>query len=108
MSADVLMFWKAGPNVKLSPSEIARELAWGEEVDGLIDLPVKDILDAIKNEFPRNDERPGLLICHEEAGSFEVTWTWQHLRVEIHDLEAPHRAQVKAVIEKFGCRTFEA
>ena len=38
MEANQLLFWKPGPNVKLSAPEIARELVWGEEVEGLIDL----------------------------------------------------------------------
>lgn len=103
MDASPLLFWKAGPNVKLSQPEVARELLWGEEVDGLIDLPVREIIDRLKTEFPRNEEKSGLLICHGDSGSFEATWTWQHARVDCHDLAESDRERLIDLIESFGC-----
>ena len=61
MEAAQLLFWKPGPKVKLSAPEIARELVWGEEVEGLIDLPVREIIDRLKAEFPQHEEKSGVL-----------------------------------------------
>src|SRR5437763_8611244 len=107
MDASPLLFWKAGPNVTLSKPEIARELMWGEEVEGLIDLPIREIIDRLKAESPRHEEKPGLLNCQTESGSFEATWTWQHLRVDCHDLGESDRQRLIDAVEAFGCMAYD-
>lgn len=102
--ADVLMFWNAGPSVRLSPAEIGQELTWGEEVPGLIDLPVKEIIDRLKSAFPNHEERPGLLVCQGTSGRFEATWTWQHIKAECHDLPDEDRERL---IETVGYPAFD-
>jgi hypothetical protein len=102
--ADVLMFWNEGPRVALSPADIARELNWGEDVPGLIDLPVKEIIERLKVAFPRHDERPGLLVGHASSGRFEATWTWQHVKAECHELADEDRQRL---IEAVDYRTFD-
>ena len=49
--SDILLFWKARPDLAMPEDAVARELNWGEEVEGLIDLPVKEIIDRLKAEF---------------------------------------------------------
>jgi hypothetical protein len=107
MSAYVLMFWKAGPHTRLSPAEIGRELTWGEDVEGLSDLPVKEILDRLKVEFPNHQEQPGLLVCRGATGSLEASWTWQHVKIECHDLLPNERERLIEVMEGFGCATYD-
>jgi len=107
MAAYQLLFWKPGPAVKLSPAEIARELVWGEEVDVLIDLPVREILDRLKAEFPRHEEKSGILVARPATGSFEATWTWQHVRVDCRDLPAGDRERLIELIESFDCMAFD-
>ena len=107
MDADLLLFWKSGPNAKLSPPEIARELAWGEEVEGLIDLPIREIIDRLKADFPQHEEKPGVLTVRCENGSFEATWSWQHLRVECRDLPAGEREKLIDAIESFDCMAYD-
>jgi hypothetical protein len=106
MHASPLLFWKVGPNVTLSQPEVARELLWGEEVDGLIDLPIREIIDRLKTEFPQHEEKPGLLVCRAEGGSFEATWTWQHVRVDCRDLAESDRQRLIDAVESFGCRAW--
>lgn len=103
--SDILLFWNAGPKVALPPPEIARELQWGEDVSGLIDLPVREILDRLKAAFPAHEEQPGLLVGRSGAGTFEATWTWQHLKVTCQDLAAGDREKL---IEAIGCAAFDA
>jgi hypothetical protein len=107
MDADLLLFWKSGPNTKLSPPEIARELVWGEEVVGLIDLPVREIIERLKAEFPQHEEKPGLLAVHAATGSLEVTWSWQHVRVECRGLDVSDRERLIDTIESFDCMAYE-
>ncbi len=106
MAGNLLMFWIPGPALRLSPPEVCRELTWGEEVEGLIDLPVKNILDRIKAEFPQHTEQSGLLTGRGSNGSFEATWTWQHLRLDCHDLAAADRQRLIDAIESFGCQAY--
>lgn len=108
MEACDLLFWKAGPAVKLSAPDVARELTWGEEVDGLIDLPIREIIDRLKAEFPQHEEKTGLLVGHGAIGSFEATWTWQHLKVHCRDLSADDRQRLIDTVEAFDCMAFEA
>jgi hypothetical protein len=108
MEACDLLFWKAGPAVKLSAPEVARELTWGEEVDGLIDLPIREIIDRLKVEFPQHEEKTGLLVGHGATGSFEATWTWQHLKVHCRELPADDRQRLIDAVEAFDCMAFES
>jgi hypothetical protein len=102
-----LMFWKAPPAHPLSPDEIGRELLWGEEVEGLIDLPVKEILDRLKAEFAEHRETPGLFVIHDTTGRAEATWTWQHVRFELHDTSEALRERLTQVLGEFGCGAHE-
>jgi hypothetical protein len=105
--SETLMFWRAGPQLRLSPAEIARELTWGEDVDGLIDLPIKEIIGRLKAEFSQNRETPGLLTIHTESCHCEATWTWQHVRVECHGIAPAERERLRAILAEFGCAAHE-
>jgi len=107
MDAYQLLFWKATPAMKLSSAEIAREIVWGEEVDGLIDLPVREIIDRLKSEFPDHEEKSGLLVGREGGGSFEATWTWQHIRVDCRGLTAEERERLIDAVESLGCMAYD-
>ena len=102
------LFWNSGPNVRLSPAEVARELAFGEEVEGLIDLPVKDIIGKLKAEFPQHDEQPGALLLNAAGGTFQATWTWQHVRVDCGEASEADRQHLVEAIEAFGCMAYDA
>ena len=106
---DVLLFWKQRSELALSAEEIARELNWGEEVAGLEDLPVREVLDRLKAEFGQHDERPGLLVTRSpEGGSWEATWGWQFVKIELHEAASEVRQRLIDVLAEFGCRVHEA
>jgi hypothetical protein len=104
----VLMFWKERQPLVLSPAEVCRELVWGEDVDGLVDLPVKEILDRLKGAFPRHRETPGLVVVQPAAGYCEATWTWQHVRLQCHDVSPADRERLIEILAEFGCQPYEA
>jgi len=107
--SDILLFWKARPDLALPPDAVARELNWGEEVEGLIDLPVKEIIDRLKAEFPDHVERPGLLTAKTPSGgSWEATWAWQFFKVELRDMPDDARQRVIDVLADFGCGVHES
>ena len=102
-----LMFWKQRPTLLNSPSAIAQDLDFGEEVEGLIDLPVREFLDRIKAEFPRAEERPGLLVSRGQGEMFEVSWSWQVVKVQVSDLDDDAREKLAAIGHEFGCQAHE-
>jgi hypothetical protein len=102
-----LMFWKAPAGHRLSAEEIGRELTWGEEVEGLIDLPIKEILDRLKSEFSEHREAAGLFVIHAAGGQAEATWTWQHIRFELQDESDHLREQLVRILAEFGCTAHE-
>jgi hypothetical protein len=107
METKQLLFWRPAPSLKLSPAETARELMWGEEVEGLVDLPIREIIDRLKAHYPQHDEKPGQLAAMSPDGSFQVTWTWQHIRIDCHDVSAAVREELIEVIEAFDCMAYE-
>jgi hypothetical protein len=68
---------------------------------------VKEILDRLKAEFPDHRETSGLLVIQDGGGRAEATWTWQHLRVELHDLPDTWRERLAQVLSEFGCGAHE-
>jgi hypothetical protein len=102
---DVLLFWEAGPNQSRSPAEICRELIWGEEVEGLIDLPIKEVIERLKKAFPRHEELPGQLICRTAGGSFEASWGWQYVKAVCRDMNAD---DVAKLVHAVGYAAYDA
>ncbi len=103
----VLLFWRTGPDVKLSTDAIGQELSFGEDVEGLIDLPIKEIIARIQADFPDAQENVGALNGRGEGGPFEVTWTWQFFRVEAAELTAGDRQKFIAIGKEFQCEPWE-
>jgi hypothetical protein len=104
---EILLFWRPRADLALSPAEIAREVLWGEEVEGLVDLPIKEVIERLKAEFPQHRETSGLLVLHVDDGRIETTWTWQHVKAELHDVPDADRERLTAVLGQFGCEAFE-
>lgn len=104
---DVLMFWRPRADLALDPAAIAQELAWGEDVEGLVDLPIREIIDRLKEEFPRHRETPGHLSLELGAGRAEATWSWQHVRLELSEASDQDCQQLIAVGLEFGCTAYE-
>ena len=102
-----LLFWQTGPDVTLSTDAIGQELSFGEDVEGLVDLPIKEIIARIKADFPETQEKAGSLTGRGETGPFEVTWTWQFFRIDAADLTAGDRQKFIAIGREFQCEPFE-
>jgi len=91
----------------LPAAAIAQELQFGNEVDGLIDLPVRDIIDRLKTEFPGATERAGLLTVKVGGGSLEASWSWQFVKVEFQDLSEETRQQVCDIMQDFSATAYD-
>lgn len=103
-----LTFWRQRPDLRLAPAAIAQELLFGNEVDGLIDLPVQEVIARLKESFPGAIERAGELVWLDGEESFEATWTWQHFHVDGEELSDDSRSRLIAVLDAFDCPAFDA
>ena len=101
------MFWGEDPAVKQPAETISQELNFGEDVDGLVDLPIKEVIDRIKSEFTGVGEKPGVLGGRGYAGDFQVSWSWQFFRIEGSHLEEDDRQKFISIGRDFGCQAYE-
>lgn len=104
----IFAFWKPQTDLILQPQAIFQLLYYGEDAEGIEDLPIQEIIAALKREFPQHDEQPGLLSVRGAVGHFDATWTWQHFRVEIHDLVAADLQQLIKTVQAFGCGVYDS
>lgn len=102
-----LYFWNQPAGFSLVPASIAQELQQGNDVEGLIDLPVKEILDRLKAAFPGAAEGAGALTAKAENGSFEATWSWQFLRIDSHDLPEETCERLCEIMQDFGAPAYD-
>src|SRR5436190_16169635 len=54
-----LYFWNQPADFPSLPAGVAQELQFGNDVEGLIDLPVKEVIDRLTGEYPGAMERAG-------------------------------------------------
>ena len=102
-----LFFWNQPAGFSLLPANIAQELQHGNDVEGLIDLPVHEILTRLKAEFPSAIEKAGSLAGKTEGGSFEATWSWQFLRIDGHALTDEIRERLCGILQEFGALAYD-
>lgn len=103
----LLYLWREQRDVALSPGEIQRRLDGGEDVEGLADLPIKDLIEAIKREFSGCKEMAGQLMWAAGGERFVSTWSWQYLRVESENLIDEHRDKFLEIAQAFGCPVYD-
>jgi hypothetical protein len=102
-----LIFWRQRDGNELSPAEVARELQLGNDVEGLIDLAVQEIVAALQSAFPTAVEKAGELVWRQGGEAFEATWTWQHIACQCHALSDDSRERLLAVLERFDCPAYD-
>jgi hypothetical protein len=102
-----LYFWNEPPGFPSTPAHIAQELQYGNDVEGLIDLPVKEIIDRLKAEFPGAVEKAGVLSAKADPGSFEASWSWQHVKIDCHELPDETRQRLCDLMQEFGAAAYD-
>lgn len=102
-----LFFWNQPTGFALPPSQVAQELQAGNDVEGLIDLPIKEILGRLMKEFPGAVEKAGVLTAEVESGSFEASWSWQFVKMECHDLPDAARERLCEIMLEFAAPAYD-
>jgi hypothetical protein len=103
----VIYLWREERDTGLSPAEVQRRLDADEDVEGLADLPIKEMLERLNQEFPGCKETAGQLTWTGGLERFRANWTWQFLRLEGDQLSEEHRDRFFDLARSFGCPVFD-
>jgi hypothetical protein len=103
----LLYLWREQREIQLSPSDIQRQVDAGEDVDGLADLAIREMLDRLKLEFAGGKESAGLFAWQAAAESLRASWAWQFMRFELDQLSDEHRDKLFDLARQFGCTVFD-
>jgi hypothetical protein len=105
--SQLLYLWREARDTALSSAEIQRQLEAGEDVEGLADLPIKEMIDRLKQEFPGCKESAGQLVWQAGPERFRATWAWQYMCLESDNLNDEHRDKFFELARSFGCPVFD-
>ncbi len=105
---NVIYLWRETRDTGLSGTEIQRQLDAGNDVEGLADLPIKEMIDRLKTEFPGCKEVAGLLVWQSEPQRWRATWSWQFMRLESENLEDELRDRFFELARSCNCQVYDA
>ena len=106
MSYD-LAFWKTTRKMDVPNHRIYEILSDGGHVDGLCEIPCKDIIRDMQQAFA--DWHVHENIYEKSDGQyFEVTCTVQFFRVDCYGVIAEELNQIIDVLAKYGCPVYDA
>lgn len=103
----LLYLWREERDTALSPAEIRRRLDADEEVEGLADLPIKEMIDRLKSDFSGCKETAGQVVWTSGEERFRATWTWQYMRLESEHLRDEYRDRFFELARSVGCPVFD-
>lgn len=89
-----LVFWKRKPGMAKDSTAVYRALMAGRPVDGLVPFPVEEFLERVTRAFHgsrREMNGPEEWVVwrgDDERGMFEVTWSANHVRIDVRGLSS--------------------
>jgi hypothetical protein len=98
-----LLLWRERMETGLEPQTISRRFEAGDDVEGLADLPIREMLDHLRREFPGAKESAGLLQWQSGEEAMKATWSWQYLRFDVESLNEEHREKIFELGRHFHC-----
>lgn len=106
MSYDI-NFWKLSRPLAARPQDIYAELCEGNSVEGLAQLPIRDILTRIAAAFPGFDPDDDFPMIELENSGIEVNHSPQHVRFDIRgELDSSVNTLVE-ILADFGCPMYD-
>src|SRR5689334_11586383 len=110
MSYD-LTFWRQEGSDIAPPSAIYGALQDGEDVDGLLPLPVEPVLDAIAQAYPTATRGPGpyqlVWVSDNELDSFQVECSAQHVCVTCRHVHSDDMNRIIDIVNDFGTALYD-
>jgi hypothetical protein len=112
MSYD-LAFWRQTAGMQRPPESTYETLVGGQPVDGLMDLPVDEILAVIVESFPGAKRGPNGTedwvewVSANQMDSFQVTWSHQYFLVTCRHVHSDDMNRLIEIGARFGCPLFD-
>lgn len=106
MSYD-LDFWRYREGVTLNHQDVYERLSDGEKVDGLIDLPVKDILTRIAEAFSADWTRVDDYSWESDRGAFQLFTTDQFVRIDCYGTNGDDMNIIVDILSEFDCPLYD-
>ena len=103
-----LIMWRQRTEIGLSPNTIQKRFESGDDVEGMADLPIREMLDHLRREFPGAKESAGLLHWQSGEEALKATWSWQYLRFDVQELQDEHREKIFDLGRQFHCPIFDS
>jgi hypothetical protein len=104
-----LYFWRETMPLPSTPSSLVRRLdLGGDDVMGLDDLPIREMIDVLKSHFVGGKESAGLWRWQSDAASLQASWTWQYLRLDLEQISDEHRDQLLELAQRFHCTVYDS
>ncbi|MBW1803768.1 MAG: hypothetical protein JRJ85_23940 [Deltaproteobacteria bacterium] len=100
MSYD-LNFWQYEDNVYLDNQDVYEKLSNGELVEGVVNIPVSEILKRLKDYFSDGWEQLDELNWESEKGAFQIFTTQQLFRVDCYDMDGEEMNKVIDIANEF-------
>lgn len=108
-----LAFWQQELNAKVDPEVTLDQLADGNHVEGLTDIPVEDILARLCELFPtavrelNGGEEWLVWVSQNQQDSFQVMWSAQHCLVNCRHLANEDINAIISVMTSRGCPLYD-
>jgi hypothetical protein len=104
----VIAWWKPTSGFAGSSEIVHRTLVAEQDVDGLADLPIRQMIDATKEHFPNCREVAGLLTWKGDDQAIEWTWSYQTMRASAEHFRAEDREAILDIAHRYGCTVYDA
>ncbi len=106
MSYDISLWQQSA---SLEAEEVYTQLSDGQAVDGLVPLPIDEIMGCLRKEFPGIEENPGTLDWDspDNKGAVQVSWSPQHVRFDCYGLSTKYMKKLTSVAREFGLPVYD-
>jgi hypothetical protein len=103
-----LFLWRELFPLPATPSSLARRLETGcDDVEGLADLSIREMIDQLQMLFPGGKEAAGVWTWKSNEQSLQASWTWQYMRFEVEQLTDDNREKIFEFAAKYSCSLYD-
>ncbi|HEV3416846.1 MAG TPA: hypothetical protein VG056_08545 [Pirellulales bacterium] len=106
MSYD-LNFWRYTPGISLPNDDVYRRLCDGEQLAGLEDLPITEIVSQIEDAFSDWERLDEVTFDGGGRGGFQLFTTAQFVRVDCYALPSDTVNRFIEILHGFGCPLYD-
>ena len=106
MSYDI-NFWKQDKPLDLSAQEIYERLSERQPVEGLVKLPVDEILDRLTVAFPDFHRKESFPTARTSEGSVEFIWSDYNFRFDIRGGICADCQKLVDIMADYGCPMYD-